>query len=110
MSNHSHPHEMKVYGEIKLFAGDGSPELAKKISAYLGSPLCERELIEFPNENHIYKTQPKCPRTGCIPDPADGFAGQPQLDRVVDHPSNAAVGFSSPHHRGDSLSRLRTFR
>jgi ribose-phosphate pyrophosphokinase len=42
---------MKVYGEIKLFAGDGSPELAGKISNYLGSPLCERELIEFPNEN-----------------------------------------------------------
>ena len=55
MSNHSHPHEMKVYGEIKLFAGDGSPELAKKISAYLGSPLCDRELIEFPNENLFIK-------------------------------------------------------
>ena len=51
MSSHTHPHEMKVYGEIKLFAGDGSPELAGKISNYLGSPLCERELIEFPNEN-----------------------------------------------------------
>jgi ribose-phosphate pyrophosphokinase len=46
---------MKVYGEIKLFAGDGSPELAAKISAYLGSPLCERELIEFPNENIFIK-------------------------------------------------------
>ena len=55
MSNHSHPHEMKVYGEIKLFAGDGSPELARKISDYLGSPLCERELIEFPNENIFIK-------------------------------------------------------
>ena len=51
MIGHMHPHEMKVYGEIKLFAGDGSPELARKISQYLGSPLCERELIEFPNEN-----------------------------------------------------------
>ena len=55
MTSHSHPHEMKVYGEIKLFAGDGSPELAGKISAYLGSPLCERELIEFPNENIFIK-------------------------------------------------------
>ncbi len=51
MTNHSHPHEMKVYGEVKLFAGSGSPELAGKISDYLGSPLCERELVEFPNEN-----------------------------------------------------------
>ena len=51
MSHHVHQHEMKVYGEIKLFAGSGSPELAAKISQYLGSPLCERQLVEFPNEN-----------------------------------------------------------
>ncbi len=51
MTSHSHPHEMKVYGEVKLFAGSGSPELSRKISDYLGSPLCERELVEFPNEN-----------------------------------------------------------
>lgn len=51
MTSHSHPHEMKVYGEIKLFAGSGSPQLSQKISDYLGSPLCERELVEFPNEN-----------------------------------------------------------
>jgi ribose-phosphate pyrophosphokinase len=55
MSNHFHPHEMKVYGEIKLFAGSGSPELAAKISRYLDSPLCERELVEFPNENIFIK-------------------------------------------------------
>jgi ribose-phosphate pyrophosphokinase len=42
---------MKVYGEIKLFAGSGSPELSAKIADYLDSPLCERELVEFPNEN-----------------------------------------------------------
>jgi ribose-phosphate pyrophosphokinase len=51
MTKHMHPHEMKVYGEIKLFAGSGSPDLAQKISDYLGSPICERELVEFPNEN-----------------------------------------------------------
>jgi ribose-phosphate pyrophosphokinase len=51
MTSHSHPHEMKVYGEIKLFAGSGSPQLSQRISEYLGSPLCERELVEFPNEN-----------------------------------------------------------
>lgn len=46
------PHsEMKVYGEIKLFAGSGSTDLASRISQYLGSPLREREMIEFPNEN-----------------------------------------------------------
>jgi ribose-phosphate pyrophosphokinase len=51
VTGHSHPHEMKVYGEIKLFAGSGSPELSGKISKYLESPLCERELRQFPNEN-----------------------------------------------------------
>lgn len=51
MTTHSHPHEMRVYGEIKLFAGSGSPELSAKIAAYLESTLCERELVEFPNDN-----------------------------------------------------------
>lgn len=51
MTTHQHPHEMRVYGEIKLFAGSGSPELSAKIAAYLESTLCERELVEFPNDN-----------------------------------------------------------
>lgn len=48
-------HEMKVYGDIKLYAGTGSPDLAQKISDYLESPLCERDVIEFPNENLFIK-------------------------------------------------------
>jgi len=55
MSHLIHQHEMKVYGEIKLFAGSGSPELSEKISNYLGSPLCEREMVVFPNENIFIK-------------------------------------------------------
>jgi len=56
MPHHHHPnHEMKVYGDIKLYAGTGSPELAQKISSYLDSPLCERDVIEFPNENLFIK-------------------------------------------------------
>ncbi len=51
----NHHHDIKVYGEIKLFAGTGSPELARKISDYLGSPLCEHEVTEFPNENLFVK-------------------------------------------------------
>ncbi|MFZ5858442.1 MAG: ribose-phosphate diphosphokinase [Chloroflexota bacterium] len=50
-----HTHNMKVYGDIKLYAGTGSPELAGKISKYLDSPLREREVIEFPNENLFIK-------------------------------------------------------
>ncbi len=55
MSNHTHDHEMKVYGEIKLFAGTGSPGLAARIAKYLNTPLCEQEVIEFPNENLFVK-------------------------------------------------------
>jgi len=54
---HHLSHEMKVYGDIKLYAGTGSPELAQKISDYLRSPLCERDVIEFPNENLFIKLQ-----------------------------------------------------
>ena len=54
MADRTH-HEMKVYGDIKLYAGTGSPELAEKISNYLSSPLCGRDVIEFPNENLFIK-------------------------------------------------------
>ena len=54
MARQSH-REMKVYGDIKLYAGTGSPELAQKISTYLDSPLCGRDVIEFPNENLFIK-------------------------------------------------------
>ncbi|MFZ5909876.1 MAG: ribose-phosphate diphosphokinase [Chloroflexota bacterium] len=54
MTQHLH-HEMKVYGDIKLYAGTGSPELAQKISEYLESPLCGRDIIQFPNENLFIK-------------------------------------------------------
>ena len=40
-----------LYGNIKLFAGTASPELANEIANYLGQPLCGRDIIEFPNEN-----------------------------------------------------------
>ena len=51
MSHHTHLHEMKVYGEVKLFCGTGSPDLAGKIADYLNVPLCDYEIVEFPNEN-----------------------------------------------------------
>lgn len=52
---HHLSHEMKVYGDIKLYAGSGSPGLSQKISSYLDSPLCGRDVIEFPNENLFIK-------------------------------------------------------
>lgn len=51
---HSHA-EIKMYGEIKLYAGSGSPGLAQKIADYLGQELSPRELIQFPNENIFIK-------------------------------------------------------
>ena len=53
MSHRSH--DMKVYGDIKLYAGTGSPELAQKIADYLHSSLRGRDVIEFPNENLFIK-------------------------------------------------------
>ncbi|HXF84363.1 MAG TPA: ribose-phosphate pyrophosphokinase [Anaerolineales bacterium] len=54
MLAHTH-HELKMYGEIKLYAGSGSPELAQKIADYLGQKLSPREIIQFPNENIFVK-------------------------------------------------------
>ena len=39
------------YGDIKLFAGSASQELAAEIGEYLGLGLIGYDLIEFPNEN-----------------------------------------------------------
>jgi ribose-phosphate pyrophosphokinase len=47
--------EIKMYGEIKLYAGSGSPELAQKIADYLEQTLSPREVIQFPNENIFVK-------------------------------------------------------
>ncbi|MEX1248932.1 MAG: ribose-phosphate diphosphokinase [Anaerolineales bacterium] len=44
-----------LYGDIKLFAGTASPELAQKIAKYLSVELSGRDIIEFPNENLIVK-------------------------------------------------------
>ncbi len=51
---HTH-HEIKMYGEIKLYAGSGSPALAQKIADYLEQTLSPREVIQFPNENIFIK-------------------------------------------------------
>jgi ribose-phosphate pyrophosphokinase len=54
MSQHT-SHEIKMYGEIKLYAGSGSPELAQMIADYLEQKLSPREVIQFPNENIFVK-------------------------------------------------------
>jgi ribose-phosphate pyrophosphokinase len=44
-----------MYGDIKLYAGSGSPELAQKIADYLQQKLSPRDVIQFPNENIFVK-------------------------------------------------------
>jgi ribose-phosphate pyrophosphokinase len=42
---------MYGYGDVKLFSGSASQELAGEIADYLGTDLIGYDLIEFPNEN-----------------------------------------------------------
>ncbi len=44
-----------AYGDIKLFAGSGCPNLAEKISEYVHRPLEQWDVIDFPNENLFVK-------------------------------------------------------
>jgi ribose-phosphate pyrophosphokinase len=40
-----------MYGNLKIFSGTGSQELAEKICTYLAVSLSPREVVTFPNEN-----------------------------------------------------------
>lgn len=40
-----------MYGDIKLYAGSGCPELAQKIADYVKIELSGWDIIQFPNEN-----------------------------------------------------------
>ncbi len=42
---------IKIYGDIKLYAGSGNPELADKIAKYLKQPLAGRDILHYPNDN-----------------------------------------------------------
>jgi ribose-phosphate pyrophosphokinase len=46
---------MYGYGDIQLFSGSASQELAQEIADYLGLPLEEYDLIQFPNDNLFVK-------------------------------------------------------
>lgn len=46
-----------MYGDIKLFAGSGCPELAQRIATYTGIPLSPLDIIDFPNENILVRLQ-----------------------------------------------------
>lgn len=44
-------HERMKYGDIKLYTGSSCPELAAGIAHYIGLELCDRDIVQFPNEN-----------------------------------------------------------
>jgi ribose-phosphate pyrophosphokinase len=44
-----------MFGDIKLFAGTACPKMAASIAEHLGVPLCDRDIIEFPNDNLFIK-------------------------------------------------------
>ncbi len=46
-----HHDDRGIYGEIKLFAGTASTDLAGKISSYLNVPLSGHDVQHFPNDN-----------------------------------------------------------
>lgn len=48
-------HERMQYGNVKLYAGTACPDLAERIARYLNTPLCEREIIQFANDNLFVK-------------------------------------------------------
>jgi ribose-phosphate pyrophosphokinase len=47
----------RMYGDIEIFSGTGSLELAHKICEYLAVPLSPREIVTFPNENIFVRLQ-----------------------------------------------------
>ncbi len=52
---HNSHHDLKVYGGIRIYAGQASPTLAQKVADYLKQPLSSRQVIQFPNENIFVK-------------------------------------------------------
>ncbi len=48
-------HERMMYGDVKLYTGTSCPELAGRIANYLNVPLCDRDVIVYPNDNLFIK-------------------------------------------------------
>jgi ribose-phosphate pyrophosphokinase len=54
MSNGTYSHR-PMYGDVRLYTGTSTPELASSIASYLKMPLCERDIVTFPNDNIFVK-------------------------------------------------------
>ena len=54
VSTHLHSNPL-MYGGVRLYAGSSCPELAGNIAEYLNLPLCDRDIVTFPNDNIFVK-------------------------------------------------------
>ena len=54
MSNSVHTHR-PMYGDVRLYTGTSTPELASSIAKNLNTPLCDRDIVTFPNDNLFVK-------------------------------------------------------
>lgn len=44
-----------MYGDVRLYSGTSAPELSNLIAKYLDVPLCDRDIVTFPNDNIFVK-------------------------------------------------------
>jgi ribose-phosphate pyrophosphokinase len=51
MSGTIYNHDCGMYGDIKIFAGTGCPDLADEVACYLEMPLSDHTLTHFANDN-----------------------------------------------------------
>lgn len=56
ISQHSHA-PTAMYGDVRLYSGTFSPDLASSIASYLNVNLCDRDIVTFPNDNIFVKLQ-----------------------------------------------------
>jgi ribose-phosphate pyrophosphokinase len=54
ISGHTHSGPL-MYGNVRLYAGSSSPDLAWDISEFLDVPLCDRDIVTYPNDNIFVK-------------------------------------------------------
>ena len=88
-----------MYGEIKLFAGTASEDLAKDIADYLNITFKRQGDRPIPEREPVYSAQEKCARAGCLRCTGYGTTGTPQFDGAADPAANAAFRFSQPGNR-----------
>ena len=94
-------------GSIKLVAGNSNPALAQEIADWLHLPLTKAMRPALRRHGDLRRDPGKRPRLRRLHHPVDVVSGQRPSDGTADHHRRAAPRVGAPHHRGDSLFRLR---